>query len=166
MLRLSLNGGIFVASETFKLPADPFPILAKATGNMDLQIGDLGKMAATVNKIGLASSRTTAMRIFPHLAKTLRYPTLHAWFMKLAKSLSPGLSPNSLRPGESVYSWELMEKAVLEMPCKNITNTGRLSRGFHPKRDAEILCKPALSLPFPWNLPLIDNPPSEDLLCP
>ena len=30
----------------------------------------------------------------------------------------------------------------------------------------QIFVKPALSLPFPRSLPLINNPPSEDLLCP
>ncbi len=121
---------------------------------------------ALVNEFGLAGMRTTAMRIFLHLAKTLRYPKLHAWFIKCCKVSHPRPFPNSRRSGESVYSWELMEKAVPEKPGKNITNMRRLRRGLHPKKDAEILCKPALSLPFPRSLPLINNPPSEDLLCP
>lgn len=92
VLDLSQDERIFFAPETCNCLPDPFPIPAKAViGNEGLQIEDPGKKAATVNKIGLAGSRTPAVQIF---------------------------------------------------------------------------FKPALSHPFPRKLSIINNPPSEDLLCP
>ena len=157
---------IFVTSETCNCLPDPFQILAKATiGNKGLRIEDLGKMAVTVNKVGLAGCRVQAVRIVLDPAKTRRFPRLHAWFMKSCRVSHDEAVSILLEAGESVYSWETFEREVPERPRKKIAICEGCGESFI-QMESEPLCKTCLEPsnnrePSPSN-----NPSLEDLLCP
>jgi formylmethanofuran dehydrogenase subunit E len=132
---------LFITCETYNCLPDPFQILAGCTiGNKGLKIKDHGKMAATINKLGPAGSRVKAVRIMLDPAKTVRYPRLHAWFMKTCKVPHIEAISLLLEAGESVYTWELQEVVVPEKPKKQIALCIECGESF-VQIEEELLCQ-------------------------
>lgn len=140
---LDINEGdrLFVTCETYNCLPDPFQILASCTiGNKGMKIKDHGKMAATISKRGPAGCKVKAVRIMLDPAKTVRFPRLHAWFMKTCKVPHPEAVSILLEAGESVYTWELMEQEVPEKPRKQIALCKDCGESFI-QREEELLCQ-------------------------
>lgn len=142
---------LFVTCETYNCLPDPFQILAGCTiGNKGLKIKDHGKMAATISKRGPAGSRVKAVRIMLDPAKTVRYPRLHAWFMKTCKVSHPEAVSFLLEAGDTVYTWELLELEVPEKPRKQIALCNECGESFI-QRDEEELCQACSEMLKPDN---------------
>ncbi len=140
VLGASNGDRLFVTCETYNCLPDPFQALAGCTiGNKGLKIKDHGKMAVTVTKRVPVDSRIKGVRIMLDPAKTVQYPSLHAWFMKTEKVTHPEAISILLRAGESVYTWDILDLDVPEKPRKKIAICEGCKESFI-QREEEMLC--------------------------
>lgn len=140
VLGASNKDRLFVTCETYNCLPDPFQVLAGCTiGNKGMKIKDYGKMAVTVTKKAPANSKIKALRVMLDPAKTIRYPKLHAWFMKTEKIAHSEAIINLLQAGESVYTWEILDIVVPDKPKKKIAICERCKESFI-QREEELLC--------------------------
>jgi formylmethanofuran dehydrogenase subunit E len=140
VLGASNGDRLFVTCETYNCLPDPFQVLAGCTiGNKGLKIKDHGKMAVSVTKRAPAGSRVRGVRIMLDPAKTVKYPRLHAWFMKLEKVSHSEAISTLLSAGDSVYTYELFDHDVPEKPRKKIAICEGCGESFI-QRAEEVLC--------------------------
>jgi len=140
ILGVSNKDRLFVTCETYNCLPDPFQVLAGCTiGNKGLKILDHGKMAVTVTRRASAGSMVKGVRIMLDPAKTVRYPRLHAWFMKTEKIPHPEAISILLSAGESVYTYKILDLEAPEKPRKKIAICECCKESF-VQRDEEMLC--------------------------
>jgi len=140
ILGASNKDRLFVTCETYNCLPDPFQVLAGCTvGNKGLMILDHGKMAVTVTRSASAGSMVKGVRIILDPAKTVRFPRLHAWFMKTEKIPHPEAISILLSAGESVYTYKILDLEAPEKPRKKIAICECCKESF-VQRDEEMLC--------------------------
>jgi formylmethanofuran dehydrogenase subunit E len=140
VLGASNGDRLFVTCETYNCLPDPFQVLAGCTiGNKGLKIKDYGKMAATVTRRAPVDASIKGVRIILDPAKTVKFPRLHAWFMKTEKVAHTEAISILIQAGESVYSWEVLDLIVPEKPKKKIAICEGCLESFI-QREAETLC--------------------------
>jgi formylmethanofuran dehydrogenase subunit E len=140
ILGASNKDRLFVTCETYNCLPDPFQVLVGCTvGNKGLKILDQGKMAVTVTRRAPAGSTVKGVRIMLDPAKTVRFPRLHAWFMKTEKIPHPEAISILLFAGESVYTYKILDLEVPERPRKEIAICECCKESFI-QRDEEMLC--------------------------
>ena len=140
ILGASNKDRLFVTCETYNCLPDPFQVLAGCTvGNKGLMILDHGKMAVTVTRSASAGSMVKGVRIILDPAKTVRFPRLHAWFMKTEKIPHPEAISILLSAGESVYTYKILDLEVPGKPRKKIAICECCKESF-VQRDEEMLC--------------------------
>ena len=140
VLHASNKDRLFVTCETSNCLPDPFQVLAGCTiGNKGLKILDHGKMAVTVTRRAPAGSMVKGVRVMLDPAKTVRYPRLHAWFMKTKKIPHTEAISILLSAGESVYTYKILDLEVPEKPRKEIAICGCCKESF-VQRGEEMLC--------------------------
>ncbi len=141
MLDANYGEQLYVTCETYNCLPDPFQVLAGCTiGNKKLKIKDYGKMAVVVNKAAPAGQRLVrSVRIVLDPAKTVRYPKLHAWYMKTKKVSHEEAVSLLIEAGESVYTCKIFDVELCEKPEKHIALCDNCGESFVRKND-EALC--------------------------
>ncbi len=133
---------LFVICETYNCLPDPFQILAGCTiGNKKLKIRDYGKMAVLINKRAPeGQTLIRSVRIVLDPAKTVRYPGLHAWYMKTENVPHEKAVSILIEAGESVYTYKIMDIELQEKREKRIVLCENCGESFVRKKD-EALCQ-------------------------
>ncbi len=133
---------LYVTCETHNCLPDPFQILAGCTiGNKKLKIKDYGKMAVLVSKRAPEGQKLIrSVRIVLDPTKTVRYPRLHAWYMKTEKVPHEEAVSILMDAEESVYTYKIKDIELQETPEKRIVLCDNCGESF-VRRNDEVLCR-------------------------
>jgi formylmethanofuran dehydrogenase subunit E len=131
---------LYVTCETYNCIPDPFQILAGCTiGNKKLKIKDYGKMAVIVSKRATENQKLIrSVRIMLDPAKTVQYPRLHEWYMKIGKVPHEEAVSILIDAGESVYTYEFMDIELPGKPEKRIALCDKCGESFVQKNNGAL----------------------------